>query len=139
MTTDRTLVIDTNLWVRRLLVPTGVAAQAVDRALSWGTPLVSAATLAELAEVLSRERFDPYVSRAERQQFLRLLGGVVRVVSITREIHACRDPKDDKFLDVALSGDAQLILTDDLDLLSLHPFHGIEILAPRAFLQQTAS
>jgi predicted nucleic acid-binding protein len=47
-------------------------------------PLVSEVTLAELAEVLSRPRFDRWVTRAERQQFLRQLGGVVRVVTITQ-------------------------------------------------------
>ncbi len=77
MTTDRRLVIDTNLWISRLLVPDGVAAQAVDHGLAWGMPLMSQATLAELAEVLSRPRFDRWVTRAERQQFLRRLGGVV--------------------------------------------------------------
>ena len=136
MTTDRRLVIDTNLWISRLLVPDGVAAQAVDHGLAWGMPLMSQATLAELAEVLSRPRFDRWVTRAERQQFLRRLGGVVRMVAITQRIHACRDPKDDKFLDVALTGEAQLIVTGDQDLLALHPFHGIEILTPTAFLQR---
>ena len=76
------------------------------------------------------------MTRAERQQFLRRLGGVVRMVAITQRIHACRDPKDDKFLDVALTGEAQLIVTGDQDLLALHPFHGIEILTPTAFLQR---
>ena len=63
-------------------------------------------------------------------------GGVVRMVAITQRIHACRDPKDDKFLDVALTGEAQLIVTGDQDLLALHPFHGIEFLTPTAFLQR---
>ena len=136
MTTDRRLVIDTNLWISRLLAPGGVAARAVDHGLAWGVPLVSQATLAELTDVLSRPRFDRWVTRAERQQFLRRLGGVVRMVAITQRIHACRDPKDDKFLDVALTGEAQLIVTGDQDLLALHPFHGIEILTLTAFLQR---
>lgn len=134
MRADRGLVVDTNLWISRLLLPAGPAARAVDQALVWGIPLMSAATLAELSEVLSRSRFDRYVSRADRQHFLRLLGGIVRVVSVTRRIEACRDPEDDKFLDVALNGEAQLILTGDRDLLALHPFHGIEILSPADFL-----
>jgi putative PIN family toxin of toxin-antitoxin system len=130
------LVIDTNLWVSRLLMPGGTAARAVDHGLSWGVPLVSEATLAELSDVLSRDRFDRYVTRTDRQHFLRLLGGVVRVVPITQRIVACRDPRDDRFLDVALSGEARLILTGDRDLLELHPFHGIEILSPADFLRR---
>lgn len=134
MRVDRRLVIDTNLWISRLPVPGGTAASAVDHGLSWGIPLMSEETLAELSEVLSRGRFDRYVSREDRQHFLRLLGGIVRVIPITQRIAACRDPKDDKFLDVALNGEAQLILTGDQDLLELHPFHGIEIVSPADFL-----
>lgn len=134
MRADRRLVIDTNLWISRLLVPGGTAARAVDHGLSWGIPLMSEEALTELSEVLSRARFDRYVSREDRQHFLRLLGGIVRVIPITQRIAACRDPKDDKFLDVALNGEAQLILTGDRDLLELHPFHGIEIVGPADFL-----
>lgn len=138
MRVDRKLVVDTNLWISRLLMPGGTAAKAVDHGLSWGVPLMSEETLTELSEVLSRAKFDRYVSREDRQHFLRLLGGVVRVIPITQRITACRDPKDDKFLDVALSGEAQVILTGDQDLLELHPFHGIEILSPADFLRRPA-
>ena len=134
MKTDRQLVIDTNLWISRLLIPSGTAARAVDHGLSWGTPLMSEETLTELSDVLSWTKFDRYVSREDRQHFLRLLGGITRVVSITRRVTACRDPKDDKFLDVALNGEAHIILTGDRDLLELHPFHEIEILNPTDFL-----
>jgi putative PIN family toxin of toxin-antitoxin system len=132
--TDRKLVIDTNLWVSRLLMPGGTAAAAVDHGLSWGIPLMSEETLTELSDVLARNKFDRYVSRTDRQHFLRLLGGIVRVIPITTRIAACRDPRDDKFLDAALNGEAELILTVDQDLLELHPFHGIEILSPADFL-----
>lgn len=134
MRADRKLVLDTNLWVSRLLMPGGVAARAVDRGLAWGIPLVSEETLTELSEVLARPKLDRYVSREDRQHFLRLLGGIARVVPVTQRIAACRDPKDDKFLDVALCGEAQLILTGDQDLLELHPFHGIDIIGPADFL-----
>ena len=96
-------------------------------------------TLTELVDVLARPKFDRYVSLADRQQFIRLLGGIVPVIPITQRITACRDPKDDKFLDVALNGDARMILTGDNDLLELlHPFHGIEILKPADFLNRPA-
>lgn len=136
MRTDRTLVIDTNLWISRLLMLGGTAARAVDHALSWGIPLMSEETLVELSEVLARSKFDRYVSREDRQNFLRLLGGIVRVIPITQRIAACRDPKDDKFLDVALNGEVALILSEDDDLLVLHPFHGIKIMNPADFLNK---
>src|SRR5574337_2094468 len=97
-------VVDTNILLGRLLALRGVAAQAVDLALAHGVLRVSEATLEELTEVLARPEFDPYVSRQERQRFIALLGGVDRVLPIHHHIHAFRDPRDDKFLDVALAG-----------------------------------
>ena len=135
MRTDRKLVVDSTLWVSRLLMPSGTAARAVDYGLTWGIPLMSEETLAELTEVLSRPKFVRYVSIDDRQLFLRRLGGIVRLIPITQRMTACRDPKDDKFLDVALNGEAQLILTGDQDLLELHPFHGIDIITPVDFLE----
>jgi putative PIN family toxin of toxin-antitoxin system len=134
--TERRLVIDTNLWISRLLMPGGTAAKGVDQGLAWGIPLMSEDTLTELSDVLSRSKFDKHVSREDRQRFLRLIGGIVRVIPVTRKISACRDPRDDKFLDVALNGQARLILTGDKDLLALHPFHGVEILPPADFLSR---
>jgi uncharacterized protein len=133
--TERRWVLDTNTLISRLLVPGGTAARAVDHALALGVPLVSDETLAELAEVLSRPRFDRWVTLPERQRFMQLLGGVVRKVPITHRIQACRDPKDDKFLHVALNGGAEAIVTGDRDLLVLDPFHGVRILAPAVFCE----
>jgi uncharacterized protein len=130
---ERRWVLDTNTLISRALLPGGTAARAVDRALALGVPLVSDETLAELAEVLSRPRFDRYVSIDDRLRFLQLLLGVVRRVPITHRVSACRDPKDDKFLHVALNGNAEAIVTGDRDLLVLDPFHGVRILSPTAF------
>lgn len=127
-------VLDTNVLVSRLLVPGGVAARAVDRALAEGVLLLSEATLGELVEVLYRPKFDPYLSNDERRRFIALLGGVSRLIGIAHPVSVCRDPKDDKFLDVALNGNAQAILTGDRDLLELDPFHGVRIMTPASFL-----
>lgn len=134
MTDSPCWVVDTNALVSRLLAPRGAAAQAVDRALSNGVLLVSEATLQELVRVLGRPKFDPYVSRRDRQHFIYLLGGVARMVPIVQQVRACRDPDDDKFLDVALNGGAKAIITGDRDLLALNPFHGIAIVSPATFL-----
>lgn len=127
-------VLDTNALVSRLLCPGGVAAQAVDHALARGVLLVSEETLSELVEVLGRAKFDPYVSRADRGRFLERLGGVARIVPIVSRTQVCRDPRDDKFLDVALNGEASAIVTGDRDLQVLDPFHGVRIVSPAAFL-----
>jgi putative PIN family toxin of toxin-antitoxin system len=129
-------VVDTNVLVSRLLAPQGFAAKAVDKALSSGILLMSEATLAELVDVIHRPKFDAYLNANQRQRFIALLGGVSRMVHIVRPVKVCRDPKDDKFLDVALAGGAKAIVTGDQDLLVLHPFHGISVLNPASFLQE---
>lgn len=128
-------VVDTNVLVSRLLAPGGTAARAVDHALAGGVLLVSDATLDELVDVLSRPRFDPYVSVAERTHFIRLLGGISRRVHVTRAFRVCRDPRDDKFLDVAINGEAHALVTGDRDLLELHPFLGLPIVSAADFLR----
>ncbi len=96
--------------------------------------LASTDTLTELADVLSRPKFDRYLSIQERQTFLILFARLAEHVTISRPIRVCRDPKDDKFLELAVNGRAGLIVTGDADLLALHPFYGISILTPAAFL-----
>ena len=128
------IVADTNLLVSRLLLPQSVPARAVRKAVDEGQLLVSDATLSELADVLSRAKFDPYISLEDRQGFIRVLNRVAERVIVTAPIQACRDPKDDKFLEVALHGQAKVILTGDRDLLALHPFRGVDIISPREYL-----
>jgi predicted nucleic acid-binding protein len=68
--------------------------------------------------------------------FVRLLGRIVENVAALHVVRACRDAKDDKFLELAVNGEAQFIVTGDADLLGLHPFRGVQILTPAAFLAE---
>jgi uncharacterized protein len=111
-----------------------VPRRAVDRGLNTGAVLFSEATITELAEVLRRPKFDCYVSRKERETFLALLGSTAEFIPIIQLIRECRDPKDDKFLEVALNGRADAIITGDTDLLAMNPWRGIEILSPATYL-----
>ncbi|GIK99254.1 MAG: hypothetical protein BroJett029_34630 [Alphaproteobacteria bacterium] len=88
----------------------------------------------ELTDVLSRPKFDRYIDISDRQGFLRRLARMAEWVPIVQVIRACRDPRDDKFLELAINGEADLIVTGDADLLALHPFRRIPILAPAAYL-----
>jgi len=60
------------------------------------------------------------------------------LVPIAERIAACRDPTDDKFLELAINGHADLIVTGDGDLLALNPFREIPIVTPAAFVQGVA-
>jgi putative PIN family toxin of toxin-antitoxin system len=130
----RRTVVDTNALVSRLLLPSCVPGRAVRKAVDQDMVVVSEATMQELADVLARPKFDRYISLEDRQQFIRLLGRVVEIVTIAYAVRDCRDPEDDKFLEVALSGRASLIVTGDADLLALNPWRGIAILSPAEYL-----
>ena len=88
----------------------------------------------ELADVLSRKKWDRYVSVEDRQEFIRRLLQVADMVSVLSEIDDCRDAKVNRFLALALDADAGYIITGDSDLLILHPWRGIQILTPGDFL-----
>ena len=124
------IVVDTNVLISRLLLPASVSARAVRKAVDVGQLVVSEATMAELAVVAGRAKFDPYLSIADRQEFIRLLGRTAVMVPIVRVVRACRDPRDDKFLEAAVNGRADLIITGDRDLRELNPFMGIAIPQP---------
>jgi putative PIN family toxin of toxin-antitoxin system len=130
------IVLDTNTLISRLLLPASVPGKAVSKAVETAQVLVSADTMLELADVLARPKFDRYVSIEDRQQFLRLLGRVAELIPIVHPVQACRDQRDDIFLELAVNGNANIIVTGDRDLLELHPFRGIPILNPKTYLQQ---
>ena len=50
-------------------------------------------------------------------------------------VQACRDPRDNKFLEIAVNGEADIIISGDEDLLVLHPFRGIEIVTPKIYVE----
>ena len=130
------VVVDTNVLVSRLILPKSIPAQALRRVELEARLLFSEVTMNELADVLSRPKFDPYISRRHRERFVMELCTIVEFVPIIQLVHECRDPKDDKFLEVALNGRADLIITGDDDLLALHPWREIVIVTPADHLKR---
>jgi uncharacterized protein len=106
MPLSQRLVLDANVIVSSVLSAQGKARQAFDLAISTGIVLMSDDTFAELSEVLLRPKFDRYSNRAKRETFLDELLGLVEFVEITVQINECRDPKDNKYLELAMSGRA---------------------------------
>ncbi len=130
-------VFDTNVIVSAALKPRGIAGRSLAVAISHGQILLSDPTVLELAVVILRDKFDTYASRESREAFfLSFINDKVEIVEPTERIRACRDRKDDKFLELAAVGNADYIVTGDQDLLVLHPFRAIPILTPAAFLAE---
>ena len=86
---------------------------------------------------MGRADFAKYVTEDERMEFLAVLLREARLVEVAVHVGECRDPRDNKFLELAVSGKAVCIVSGDKDLLVLHPFRGIAIVTPRDFLDET--
>lgn len=128
-------VFDTNVLVSALLLPDSKPRKALDLALLDGKVLLSYQALAELYDVVSRKHLRRYIDEDDMQTFVAVLTREAEWVDVDTRIAACRDPKDDKFLELAVSGHATHIVTGDRDLLALNPFQGIAIVPPQALLE----
>ena len=135
MNHDRRYVFDTNTLVSALLFENSNPGKAFRRALGSGIILLSTSTLQELSEVLKREKFDRYLTADEREIFLHALVDRAMLIEPDEEIWECRDPKDNKFLELAVSGHAAYIVSGDRDLLILNPFRNIAIITAKEFLE----
>ncbi|HEX9731264.1 MAG TPA: putative toxin-antitoxin system toxin component, PIN family [Thermoanaerobaculia bacterium] len=135
-------VIDTNILVRARLKPEGTVGPVLDLLRDGRYVfLYSETTLEELLEVLTRPRMvHKYGLTADDIEALSDLL-IVRGEAVDPEdtFPVCRDPKDDKFLHVAVAGRADVVVTGDEDLLVLHPFRDIPIVGPRQFLEMLAA
>jgi uncharacterized protein len=132
------VVVDTNILVRAVIQPHGSVGPVVLRPRSGDyTLLYALSLLEELVDVLNRPRIrDKY--RLTEQDIETTLGLILlrgEAVKRVKRITACCDPKDDKFLEVAVAGKADAIVSGDRDLLALHPFTGIPIISPKEFLR----
>ncbi len=132
--TEFSFVIDTPVIVSALLFRSSVARQCFDKALNNGYLLQSFETIDELDSVLRREKFNKYVTETERLQFLGEWVAQAKLIQIVETVIESRDPKDDKFLELAFNGNANLIISCDQDLQVMHLFRDIPILSPTDFL-----
>ena len=134
MTSDPRFVLDTGVLVSAVLLPRSVPRQAMDFAFAHGIVLASADTVSELDEVLRRPKFNRYLREEERLLFLAAFIRDAKIVDVTERVAECRDPKDDRFLELAVSANAACIVSADSDLLVLNPFRGVAILTPQEFI-----
>ena len=131
------VVVDTNVFISAALKDKSFPALALHVVAQRGTFLKSASTERQLLDVMARPRIAPLIAPATAD-WIRTLMAAAELVTITERIVACRDPTDDKFLELAITGNADMIVSGDADLLVLNPFRGIPIVAPSAFVQGMA-
>lgn len=131
------LVIDSNIWISALLSPTGTARQLVNAVLDRDIDiLMSEATFNELVSRLERPKFDRY---REPEAWNLFLSELVEL-SLWHEdagtaTGISRDGDDDKFLALAVTGQADAIISGDRDLLEIGSHEGIPVHTPVQFLR----
>ena len=134
--TSARFVLDTNVLVSIALSARSIPGKAILAAYQHGTIIYSDETYREFVATLDKPKL---VSRVDGDMHRELLAafqeGFLRIQP-TETITDCRDPKDNKFLELAVAGKAAAIITGDQDLLTLHPFREIQILTPADFLAQ---
>ena len=129
-------ILDTNTLISSSLSKYVAPRKAVTKANLIGKISVSNETYNEFLETLLRSKFDRYLSRETRLEILLDFKKLANFSKISETIMGCRDPKDNKFLELAVAANASCIITGDKDLLILHPFRGISILNATDFLKE---
>jgi uncharacterized protein len=109
---------------------------ALDRSKKTDTIIASQRTFEEFRSVSLRPKFDKYLSLESRLEFILEMQTVIKIIPVSHTVTICRDPKDDMYLELALSGKADCIITNDEDLLVLDPFENIPIITPKEFLDR---
>ncbi|HYD68655.1 putative toxin-antitoxin system toxin component, PIN family [Azospirillum sp.] len=128
------VVFDASALVSALLWRRSVPAQALLAGYEFDVLAYSDDTLEELATVLERPKFAAMATLDERERFLGWLRAAGTRYEPTERVTACRDAKDNKYLELAKAAEAWAIVTGDADLLVLHPFGRTSVLRPAAYL-----
>ena len=133
----RQIVIDTNVLISAALSPKGKAYQAIEKAIDSFMIVQSQETYQELTERIYKSKFDKYISNEDRQEFSNVIKRNSQFIEVTSQITICRDPDDNKFLELAIDANAEFLLTGDKDLLTLKSLAGYQdlIMSPRQFLE----
>lgn len=128
-------VVDVNIIISALIFPNSKPNQALQKAQDFGDILMSPEVWQELEKVTTRPKFNRYLDLADRQKFLLdLYNTITPIITIKETITECRDQKDNKYLELAISGNADYIITGDQDLLVLNPFRHVTIVNADDFL-----
>lgn len=132
-------VLDTNIYISALLLSDSNRRRALNLVVGTGKILLSCPALGRALRSFESARLRRYLDEEDVRTFLAALTREAEWINPRVTISACRDPKDDKFLELAVSGHASHFVTGDSDLLVLHPFQEIAILSLQSFVATFAS
>jgi uncharacterized protein len=129
------VIFDNNVLISAALLKDSIPFKAFEKALSQHTLIRSYDLLSEFRNTIFKPKFDKYfVDDLAREDFVMSFIIASKDIKVTSHVYICRDPKDNMYLELALSGNASIIVTGDGDLLVLNPFCNISIITPKDFL-----
>lgn len=136
----KSIVLDSNLIVSAILNPEGICALAIDLADSHFDMVRSKDTANELIEVMRRDKFERFAAVEDRIFRVQTYIEATRLVEVSIQVTDCADPKDNKFLELALAAQATIIVSGDKKhLVSMNPYKGIAIISVRDFVDNLAA
>ena len=122
------IVFDTSSLIPACLNPDREPAQIFRRAILEHEVVTSVECFNELAQVLARDKFNAWRPLENRLLWIRLFRDAVQLLEAPAVITDCRDPKDNKFLDLAVYSKADVLVSSDIHLLEMHPYRDSPIL-----------
>jgi hypothetical protein len=128
------IIFDASALVSAALKADSVPERALLHAQEVDVFALSAEVDAEIAGVLGRPKFVLAIPLARRERVLVILRRTAVWFEPAVRVTDCRDPKDDKYLELALAAGAETIVSSDDDLLVLNPWRGVRILRPSDYL-----
>ncbi len=127
-------VLDTNVLVPGLGNPLGAPAKIVDRWLNGQfVLLISKPIYEEYSQILLKH---PIVPRDKAESFLKGLADVAKIVPISEKLDVCKDPSDDIFLETAITGKANFLVTKNIKHFPFKRYEDVEIVRVSTFLSR---
>lgn len=133
------IILDTNIYVSYILFRKSSLGLDVIQILQNHQYAFSDKTIHELTEVVMQSKFDRYITQQVRLNLLKGIAKDAEWFTPTETIRDCRDPKDNKFLELAVAANADFLITGDEDLLVLDPFRKTQILTLSTFAERSLS
>jgi putative PIN family toxin of toxin-antitoxin system len=127
------VIIDSNIWISFLLTGDFLKFDKIiadnDLVIILSQELVD-----EFIEVTQRNKFKKYFNLNDVENLLLKIKTRAVIVQVNSKVTACRDPKDDFLLSLAVDGEATHLITGGKDLLVLKKYGKTKILTATEYL-----
>ena len=130
------LILDTNILISGLFYKGSVLREVVNTGFDHYELIFSNQTWDELADVIQRDFLEKLSPLATRLRLLAEIASHITIIESNSVVTDCEDPKDNKFLSLALDGSVSTIVTGDEKLLKLHPWRNVDVINVHGFLEQ---